>query len=50
MAKPLRSRLDGVVEESRQPQGAPYLSTVHPLAARVTRQSGRDAGHAGGRT
>jgi hypothetical protein len=27
MAKPVRSRLDRLVEESRQPQAAPYLST-----------------------
>jgi hypothetical protein len=29
MAKPLRSRIEGVVEENRQPQAAPYMSIVH---------------------
>ena len=31
MAKPVRSWLDGVVEENRQPQAAPYMSIVHLL-------------------
>jgi hypothetical protein len=41
MAKPVRSRLDRLVEESRQPQAAPYLSIVHPLAARYWTERSR---------
>jgi hypothetical protein len=33
MAKPVRSWLDGLVEENRRPQAAPYMSIVHPICS-----------------
>ena len=49
MAKPVRSRLDRLVEESRQRQAAPYLSKVYPLAAALLDRAVAMQGTLGGR-
>ncbi len=39
MAKPVRSWLDGLVEENRRPQAAPYVTGRAPCASSSTARS-----------